>query len=150
MLNYEQHTISGIKTEIKGHFHTSLAAFVNSIPAAEQCLSTARIGLHHCGHRPGTVLSSDRHWHAVLEHGVALRQSRAAVVSWSLSWITVKQLCHCLRERVWPMLNIPEQWFESLSYLAQNLLWFGLHRNEVLSEPHPGHFCDCNIGEFIF
>ena len=42
--------------------------FVNLIPVAEQCSSTARIGPHHCGHRTGAVLSSDKHWHAVLEH----------------------------------------------------------------------------------
>ena len=41
-------------------------AFVNLIPVAAQCSSTARIGPHHCGHRIGEVLSSDKHWHAVL------------------------------------------------------------------------------------
>ena len=53
------------------------------------------------------LLSSDKHWHAVLEHYLALlesydsnaavsavtRLSLASVVSWSLSWVTAK---HCL------------------------------------------------------
>ena len=75
--------------------YTDILAFVNLIPVAEQCLSTARIGPHHCGHRTGAVLSSDKHWQAVLEHCLALLSvlSLAAVVSGSLSWVTVK---HCL------------------------------------------------------
>ena len=42
---------------------------------AELCSSTAHIGLHHCGHTTGAVLSSDKHWHAVLEHCFALLES---------------------------------------------------------------------------
>ena len=49
-----------------------MMAFVNLIPVAEQCLSTAHIGPHHCGHRTRAVLSSDKHWHTVLEHCLAL------------------------------------------------------------------------------
>ena len=52
--------------------------------------------LEHCPHRTtplrlrtGAVLSSVKHWHAMLEHCLAL----PAVVSWSLSWVTVN---HCL------------------------------------------------------
>ena len=41
-------------------------AFVNLIAVAEQCSSTTRIGQHHCGHRTGAVLSSDKHRQAVL------------------------------------------------------------------------------------
>ena len=51
-----------------GSHLVGLPAFVNLIPVAEQCSSTARIGPHPCGHRTGAVLSSDKHWHAVLEH----------------------------------------------------------------------------------
>ena len=50
-------------------------AFVNLIQVAEQSSSTARVGTHNCGHRTGAVLSSDKHWHAVLEHCLALLES---------------------------------------------------------------------------
>ena len=36
---------------------------------------TARVWLHHCGLRSGAVLSSDKHWHAVLDHCSALLDS---------------------------------------------------------------------------
>ena len=70
-------------------------AFVNQILVAELCLNTARIGPYHCGHRTRAVLSSDKHWYAVLEHCLALLSvlSLAAVVSWSLTCVTAK---HCL------------------------------------------------------
>ena len=56
-------------------------AFVNLIPVAEQCSSTARIGPHHCGHRTGAVRSSDKHW-ALLS---------TARVLWLKHWC---QCCH--------------------------------------------------------
>ena len=43
-----------------------LSAFVNLIPVAEPCSSTARIGPNHCRHRTRVVFSSDKHWHTVL------------------------------------------------------------------------------------
>ena len=49
--------------------------FVNLIPVAGQCSCTAGIGSHHCGHKTGEVDSSDKHWHAVLEHCLALLES---------------------------------------------------------------------------
>ena len=49
--------------------------FVSLIPVAEQWSMTAAIGPHHCGHRTGAVLSSDKHWLAVLEHCLALFKS---------------------------------------------------------------------------
>ena len=52
-------------------FWDQILTFLNSIPMAKQCSSTARIGPHHCGHRTRAVLSSDMHWHAVLEHCLA-------------------------------------------------------------------------------
>ena len=45
-----------------------IAAFVSLIPVA-------RRGPHHCGHRTGAVLSSDKHWHTGLEHCSALLES---------------------------------------------------------------------------
>ena len=54
---------------------TNEQAFVHLIPAADQCLSTACIGPHHCGHWNGAVMSRDKHWHAVLEHCLALLES---------------------------------------------------------------------------
>ena len=65
-------------------------------------LSTARIGPHHCGHRTGAVLSSDKHWHAVLEHCLALRESYdsstavSAVTGRSGVWVTVPGHCQAL------------------------------------------------------
>ena len=57
------------------------------------------------------MLSSDKHWHVELEHCSALLDSYdsstalslAAVVSWSLSWVTVKHCfmtSHCLCDRL--------------------------------------------------
>ena len=45
-----------------------LLASVNLILVAELCSSTTRIRPYHYGHRTEVVLSSDKHWHAVLEH----------------------------------------------------------------------------------
>ena len=74
-------------------------AFVNLIPVAEQCSSTARIGPHHCGHRTGAVLSSDKHWHAVLEHCSALLasydSSNAVSAVTVRSGVLVTVLGHC-------------------------------------------------------
>ena len=77
-----------------------LWAFVNLIPVAEQCSRTARIGPHHCGHRTGAVLSSDKHWHAVLEHCLALLKSydsstAASAVTGQIG-VRVTVLGHCL------------------------------------------------------
>ena len=52
-----------------------MAFVVNSIPVAGQCSCTAGIGPHHCGQRTGEVDSSENHWHAVLEHCLALTES---------------------------------------------------------------------------
>ena len=69
------------------------------IPVAEQCSSTACIGPHHCGHRTGAVLSSDKHWHAVLEHCLALLKSYDSSTAVSAvtgrSGIRVTVLGHC-------------------------------------------------------
>ena len=101
-----------------------ISAFVNLIPAAVQWSSTARTGPHHCGHRTGAVLSSDKHWHAVLEHcsspmtqALLSVLSLAAVVSWSLSWVTVKQYLwpsHCFCERLSPNVEISGAVLQSL------------------------------------
>ena len=50
-------------------------AFVNLIPVAEQCSSTACIRPYHRGHKTGAVLRSGKHWHAVLEQCLALLKS---------------------------------------------------------------------------
>ena len=60
---------------------------------AEQCLSTARIGPHQCGHRTRAVLSSDKHWQAVLEHCLALLGSYDT--STAVSAVTGRSLGHC-------------------------------------------------------
>ena len=98
-------------------------ALVNLIPVAEQCSSTARIGPHHCGHRTGAVLSSDKHWHAVLEHCLALLESYdsstavSAVTGRSGVWVTVLGHCQALPydpatasvKDLYQMRKIPEQ-----------------------------------------
>ena len=132
---------------IPWHTQSMIAAFVNLIPVVEQCSSTARIGPHHCGHRTGAVLSSDKHWHAELEHCLALHESHdsstavSAVTSRSGVRVTVK---HCLMtQSLLPWKTYTEcgklrssapstacQCSNSLSYLAQNLHsedWLGLH-----------------------
>ena len=90
---------------------------------AEQCLSTARIGPHHCGHRTGAVLSSDKHWHAVLEHCLALLESydssTAVSAGTGRSGVRVTVLGHCQAlpydsvtasmEDLYQMWKIPEQ-----------------------------------------
>ena len=74
-------------------------AFVILIPVAEQCSSTARIGLYHCGHRTGAVLSSDEHWHTVLKHCLALLKSYDSCIAVSdlngRSGVLVTVLGHC-------------------------------------------------------
>ena len=72
-------------------FHRNKWAFVNLIPVAGQCSSAARIGPHHWRHRTGAVLSSDKHWHAVLKHCLALLNT--ARVLW------LKHYCQCCH---WP------------------------------------------------
>ena len=98
-------------------------AFVNLIPVAEQCSSTARIGPHHCGHRTGAVLSSDKHWHAVLEHCLALLESYDSSTAVSAvtgrSGVQVFVLGHCQAllydpvtasaKKLFQMWKIPEQ-----------------------------------------
>ena len=56
--------------------------------------------LERCAHRTGPVLLSDQHWDTVIVtakhcsgHMTQALLPLAAVVSWSLSWVTVK---HCL------------------------------------------------------
>ena len=69
---------------------------------AEQSSSTARIGPYHCGHRTRAVLSSDKHWHAVLEHCLELLESYdsstavSAVTGRSGVWVTVLGHCQAL------------------------------------------------------
>ena len=78
---------------------TNEQAFVHLIPAADQCLSTACIGPHHCGHWNGAVMSRDKHWHAVLEHCLALLQSYDSSTAVSAvtgrSCVRVTVLGHC-------------------------------------------------------
>ena len=77
-------------------------AFVNLIPVVEQCSSIAHIGPHHCSHRTRAVLSSDKYWHAVLEHCLALLQSydtstaASAVTGHSGVLVTVLGYCQAL------------------------------------------------------
>ena len=98
-------------------------AFVNLIPVTEQCLSTARIRPPHCGHRTGAVLSSDKNWHAVLEHCLALLESYdsstaiSAATGGSGVWVTVLGHCQALPydpviasvKDLYQMWKIPEQ-----------------------------------------
>ena len=97
---------------------TDLTAFVNLIPVAEQCSSTACIGPHHCGHRTGAVLSSDKHWHAVLEHCLALLESYdsstavSAVTDCSGVQVTISGQCQALPDSMkdlYHMWKIPDQ-----------------------------------------
>ena len=70
-----RHSESGCKENKHTHRKIGIInelAFVNLIPVAEQSSSPARIGPCHCGHRTGAVLCSDKKWHAVLEHRLAL------------------------------------------------------------------------------
>ena len=70
----------------------------NLIPVAVQCSSAARIGPHHWGLRTGVVPSGEKHWHqcsSTVQHcqsrviKVLLSVlSLAAMMSWSLSWVT--------------------------------------------------------------
>ena len=118
------YSISYINMIIELHSTASaVLAFVNLIPVAEQCSSTARIGPHHCGHRTGAVLSSDKHWHAVLEHCLALLESYdsstavSAVTGRSGVWVTVLGHCQALPydpvtasvKDLYQMRKIPEQ-----------------------------------------
>ena len=79
---------------IRQHWH-----FLNLIPVAEQYSSNARIGPHHWGHRTGAVLSSDKHWHAVLKHCLALLESYDSCTAVSAvtgrSGVLVTVLGHC-------------------------------------------------------
>ena len=54
---------SSILTEIvKWIIITNCEVFaVSMIPVAEQCLITSHRASHHCGHRTGAVISSDKH-----------------------------------------------------------------------------------------
>ena len=72
-------------------FHRNIWAFVNLIPVAGQCSSAARIGPHHWRHRTGAVVSSGKHWHALLKHCLALLNT--ARVLW------LKHYCQCCH---WP------------------------------------------------
>ena len=69
-------------------------AFVNLILVAQMCSSTTR-----CGHRTGAVLSSDEHWHPVLEHCFALLESydssAAASAATGRSGVGATVLAHC-------------------------------------------------------
>ena len=56
-------------------------AFVNLIPVSEHCSTSARTGPHHCAHKTRAVLRSGKHWHAVLEHCLALLQSYVSVTA---------------------------------------------------------------------
>ena len=90
---------------------------------AEQCSSTARIGPHHSGQRTGEVLSSDKHWHAVLELCLALLKSYdsgtavSAVTGHSGVRVTVLSHCQTLPydsvtasvKDLYQMWKIPEQ-----------------------------------------
>ena len=86
------------KTE-KTAIHFFPLPFANSIPVAEQSLSTASIGPHYCGHRTRAVLSSDKHWDAVLEHCLALLEfcdsSTAISAVTGCSGLLVIVLDHC-------------------------------------------------------
>ena len=62
-----------------------MSPFVNLIPVAEQCLGTARIGLHHCGHRTGVVLTG--HLQQFLSH-----RTRAVLSS---VWALCASACNC-------------------------------------------------------
>ena len=71
-------------------------AFVNLILVAEQCSSTARIRPHHCGHKTGAVLSSDKHRHAVLKHCLALLESYdSSTAVTARSGVLAAVLGHC-------------------------------------------------------
>ena len=69
---------------------------------SEQCRSTVRIGPHQCGHRTGAVHSTERHWHAVLKHRLALLESYdsstavSAVPGHSVVLVTVLGHCQAL------------------------------------------------------
>ena len=80
-------------------FHLNKWAFVNFIPVAGQCSSAARIGPHHWRPRTGAVLSSDKHWHAVLKHCLALLESYDSITAFSAvtgrSGVLVTVLGHC-------------------------------------------------------
>ena len=62
-------------------------------------LDHCHIGPLHCGHRTGAVLGSDNHWHAVLEHCLALLESYDSNTAVSAvtgrSGVRVAVLGHC-------------------------------------------------------
>ena len=84
-------------------------AFVTLIPVAGQCLRTVRIGPHHCGHMTVAVLSSDKHWHTVLEHWLALLgsydSSTAVSTVTGSSVVRVTVLGHCLAQPCDPVTS---------------------------------------------
>ena len=129
------HSESGCKENKHTHRKIGIIyelAFVNLIPVAEQCSSPARIGPRHCGHRTGAVLSSDKNWHAVLEHRLALSPMTQAL----LSVLSLPQWCpghcpgslsstglwpsHCFRERL--ILNVENSGAVLQALLASALI----------------------------
>ena len=99
---------------------------------SEQCSSTARIGPHHCGHRTRAVLSSDKHWHTVPEHRLALLESYdsstavSAVIGRSGVRVTVLGHCQALPydpvtasvKELYQMWKFPEQCCQCLPVLS--------------------------------
>ena len=111
-------------------------SFEDLIPVADQCSRTARIGLPHCGHESRAALSSDKYFHSVLKHCLALLESYdSSTAVTARSGVLVAVLGHCQALRCDPVTasvndscgrfrsSVPStacQCLHSLSYLAQN------------------------------
>ena len=138
-------------------------AFVILIPLAGQCSCTAGIGPQYCGHGTGEVDSSDKHWHAALEHCLSLLESYNSSTADSAvtgrGGVRVTVLAHCQAlpydqvtasiEDLYQMWQTPEQCSNhclpvlsfTVLFSLKSLQWTqSLVTRSPLSVPSTGNF----------